>query len=85
MSNRLMKELIARAAVVLAVAVPAVALSGVPPAAATGPAPGTGVTGACNMGNAWGAGAQGGMAHAMSVDNAHGNAGMSTAVERSGC
>ena len=54
-------------------------------AAANGPAPGTGITGACNMANAWGAGAQGGMAHAMSVDNPLGNAGMSTAVANSGC
>jgi len=52
--------------------------------AATGPAPGTGATGACNMLAAWGAGANGGMAHAMSVDNANGNIGMFGAVAASG-
>jgi hypothetical protein len=52
--------------------------------AATSPAPGTGATGACNMLAAWGAGANGGMAHAMSVDNANGNAGMFRAVAASG-
>jgi hypothetical protein len=60
-------------------------LLGVPTAAGTGPAPGTGMTGACNMANAWGVGAQGGMAHAMSVDNPNGNAGMAVAVVSSGC
>jgi len=52
--------------------------------AATAPAPGTGATGACNMLAAWGAGANGGMAHAMSVDNASGNTGMFGAVAASG-
>lgn len=54
-------------------------------AAATGPAPGTGLVGACNMLRAWGAGANGGMANAMSVDNANGNDGMWRAVAVSGC
>lgn len=85
MNTGLMKRLKARVVVVLTVAATAVALSSMSAAAATGPAPGTGVTGACNMGNAWGVGAQGGMAHAMTVDNPNGNAGMSTALERSGC
>lgn len=52
--------------------------------AATAPAPGTGAVGACNMLAAWGAGANGGMAHAMSVDNANGNTGMFGAVAASG-
>jgi hypothetical protein len=65
--------------------VSALALLGVPAAAGTGPAPGTGMTGGCNMANAWGVGAQGGMAHAMSVDNPNGNAGMAIAVVSSGC
>jgi hypothetical protein len=33
---------------------------------------------------AWGAGADGGMAHAMTVDNANGNSGMFGAVAASG-
>ena len=53
--------------------------------AATGPAQGTGLVGACNMLLAWGAGANGGMANAMSVDNANGNDGMWQAVAVSGC
>jgi|GEM_PF-6879470 hypothetical protein len=52
--------------------------------AATVAAPGTGATGACNMLASWGAGANGGMAHAMSVDNANGNTGMFGAVAASG-
>jgi hypothetical protein len=63
----------------------ALALLSVPAAAAAAPAPGTGITGACNMANAWGAGVQGGMAHAMSVNNPNGNAGMAIAVANSGC
>ncbi len=43
-----------------------------------------GHTGACNMLQAWGVGAQGGMAHAMSVDNPNGNDGMWRAVDNSG-
>jgi hypothetical protein len=54
-------------------------------AAATGPAQGTGLVGACNMLLAWGAGANGGMANAMSVDDANGNDGMWQAVAVSGC
>jgi hypothetical protein len=54
-------------------------------AAATGPAQGTGLVGACNMLLAWGAGANGGMANAMSVDDANGNDGMWHAVAVSGC
>lgn len=54
-------------------------------AAATGPAQGTGLVGACNMLLAWGAGANGGMANAMSVDNAEGNDGMWQGVAVSGC
>lgn len=54
-------------------------------AAATGPAPGTGLVGACNMLQAWGVGANGGMANAMSVNNANGNDGMWRAVDVSGC
>ena len=52
--------------------------------AATGPAPGTGATGACNMLASWGAGANGGMARSMAVDNPSGNAGMFGAVAASG-
>ena len=84
MSTRPRRRLIARMLLVSALAV-AVALFSVPTAAAAGPAPGTGITGACNMANAWGVGAQGGMAHALTVDNPNGNAGMAIAVESSGC
>ncbi len=84
MSTRPRRRLIAWMILGSAVAV-AVALFSVPTAAATEPAPGTGITGACNMANAWGVGAQGGMAHAMAVDNPNGNAGMAIAVESSGC
>jgi hypothetical protein len=52
--------------------------------AATTSAPGTGATGACNMLASWGVGANGGMANAMSVDNANGNTGMFGAVSASG-
>ena len=38
---------------------------------------------ALSMLNAWGVGANGGMAHAMTVDNPNGNAGMGTAVNNS--
>jgi hypothetical protein len=41
--------------------------------------------GACNMLNAWGAGAKGGMANAMSVNDANGDNGMWHAVAVSGC
>jgi hypothetical protein len=44
----------------------------------------SGLTGACNMLAAWGAGANGGMANAMTVDNPNGNAGMWNAVWNSG-
>lgn len=54
-------------------------------AAANGPAGGTGLVGACNMLLAWGVGANGGHAYAMSVDNPNGNDGMWTAVAASGC
>jgi hypothetical protein len=57
------------------------AVSSVPVAAAgVCPAPGTGEPGALNM-----AAADGGMDHAMSVDNANGNAGMVRAVITTGC
>lgn len=53
--------------------------------ASAGPSPTpSGLTGACNMLQAWGAGANGGMANAMSVDNPNGDAGMWTAVWNSG-
>ena len=38
---------------------------------------------ALSMLNAWGVGAQGGMEHAMAVDNPNGNDGMFTAVSNS--
>lgn len=44
-----------------------------------------GYCGALNMVQAWGVGARGGMANAMAVDNANGNAGMATAVAASDC
>jgi hypothetical protein len=53
--------------------------------AASSPAAGTGLIGACNMLNAWGVGENGGMANAMSVNNANGNDGMWHAVAVSGC
>ena len=52
--------------------------------AAPGPTP-AGLTGACNMLHAWGVGARGGMANAMSVNNPNGNLGMWRAVDVSGC
>ncbi len=51
--------------------------------ATPGPTP-NGFTGACNMLQAWGVGARGGMANAMSVDNPNGNVGMWRAVAESG-
>lgn len=44
-----------------------------------------GFCGALNMVQAWGVGANGGMARAMSVDNSNGNAGMWIAVGASDC
>ena len=44
-----------------------------------------GYCGALNMAQAAGVGAQGGMAHAMSVDNPNGNVGMELAVANSDC
>ncbi len=44
-----------------------------------------GFCGARNMVEAWGVGANGGMARAMSVDNQNGNEGMFTAVANSAC
>ncbi len=52
--------------------------------AAPNPTP-NGYCGAKNMVQAWGVGAQGGMANAMSRDNSNGNAGMFTAVGNSSC
>jgi hypothetical protein len=52
--------------------------------ATPGPTPG-GFTGACNMLQSWGVGAQGGMENAMSVDDPNGNLGMWRAVDVSGC
>jgi hypothetical protein len=51
--------------------------------AAPGPTP-NGGTGACNMVQAWGVGARGGMANAMAVNNPNGNDGMNRAVDVSG-
>ena len=63
----------------------AIAVLGFAGTATAGPGPTpSGFTGACNMLNAWGVGAQGGMAHGMSVDNPLGNDGMWTAVWNSG-
>jgi hypothetical protein len=74
---------LARVAVAGALALSLASSAGVA-LAATAPAPGTGAIGACNMLASWGAGANGGMAHAMSVDNAPGNTGMFGAVAASG-
>lgn len=52
--------------------------------AASNPTP-AGYTGACNMLQAWGVGAQGGMENAMSRNNPNGNLGMWRAVDVSGC
>jgi hypothetical protein len=62
---------------------------GVGTAAARTPTP-NGYCGALNMVQAWPGGganvpAGGGMEHAMTVDNANGNTGMSTAVGNSAC
>jgi hypothetical protein len=74
------RRLAVAAALSLAIAaVPATALAG------SDPAPGTGFAGACNMLAAVGVGAQGGMVHAMEVDNPNGNDGMWRAVDVSGC
>lgn len=54
-------------------------------AAATGPAPGTGLVGSCNMLLALGVGANGGLAHAFSVENVNGWDGKWGAVAASGC
>ena len=54
-------------------------------AAATGPASGTGLTGSCNMLAAFGAGANGGLAHAFSEENINGWDGKWVAVDASGC
>lgn len=54
-------------------------------AAATGPAPGTGLVGSCNMLLAYGAGANGGLARAFSVENVNGWDGKWGAVAASGC
>jgi hypothetical protein len=78
------RKMIAKATFVLMMAAAPVALSGITAMAATGPAPGTGRTGACNMLHAF-IPSGGGMATAMTVDNAHGNAGMFHAVDVSGC
>jgi hypothetical protein len=51
--------------------------------AAPGPTP-NGWTGACNMVQAGGVGARGGMANAMTVNNPNGNDGMNRAVDVSG-
>jgi hypothetical protein len=53
--------------------------------AANGPAPGTGLVGSCNMLAALGAGSQGGLAHAFSVENVNGWDGKWGAVAASGC
>ncbi len=71
--------LVAASAVVLTLT----ALAG-PVWAAPSPTP-NGFCGARNMVQAWGVGARGGMENAMSVDNPNGNAGMSRAVDASGC
>ena len=52
--------------------------------AAPGPTP-NGFIGACNMVQAWGVGARGGMQNAMTVFNPNGLAGMMRAVDVSGC
>lgn len=54
-------------------------------AAATGPAQGTGLVGSCNMLLAFGVGANGGLAHAFSVENVNGWDGKWVAVAASGC
>jgi hypothetical protein len=54
-------------------------------AAATGAAPGTGLVGSCNMLAAFGAGANGGLAHAFSRENINGWDGKWGAVAASGC
>jgi len=77
------KVLIVAATIVAALGI------GVSTAAARTPTP-NGYCGAYNMVQAWpGGGANvpdgGGMEHAMTVDNANGNAGMSTAVGNSAC
>lgn len=54
-------------------------------AAATGPAPGTGLEGSCNMLLALNVGANGGLAHAFSVESVNGWDGKWGAVAASGC
>ncbi len=74
---------------ILAASIAAAMSVGVAASAATPTTP-NGYCGALNMVQAWpGGGANvpdgGGMEHAMSVDNANGNTGMSTAVANSAC
>ena len=78
--EKMAKRWIARILLVSMLGIALLGLSSEVAAAASGPAPGTGLVGACNM-----LAADGGMANAMSVDNPHGNLGMSTAVDVSGC
>ncbi len=82
-----MEHLVRRFRLLAVAAVIALSLSAFAGTAAgtTDPAPGTGLVGACNMLQAWGVGANGGMANAMSVNNANGNNGMWRAVDVSGC
>lgn len=54
-------------------------------AAATGPSQGTGLVGSCNMLLALNVGANGGLAHAFSVENGNGWDGKWVAVAASGC
>ena len=72
-------------ALALTSALMALAGAGAVGTASAGPSPTpSGLTGACNMLAAWGVGANGGMANAMSVNNPNGNAGMWNAVWNSG-
>jgi hypothetical protein len=75
---------------ILAATIAAALGLGVGTAAATPTTTPNGYCGALNMVQAWPGGganvpAGGGMQHAMTVNNANGNTGMSTAVGNSGC
>lgn len=81
-----MRRLIGRSRLALVSGLVALSLAALPGVAAAAPSQTpNGFCGALNMVEAWGVGANGGMARAMSVDNANGNAGMFTAVAASDC
>ena len=81
-----MRRLIRRSRLALVSGVVVLSLTALPGVVSASPSPTpNGYCGAKNMVQAWGVGANGGMARAMSVDNPNGNAGMFRAVANSAC